>query len=150
MTSAPSSPPNALHPDQRDVRSDVALELIFEALSKGHPQTMIAHGRSMGESLPSGSEVLLAPMGELRLGQVIAIYEPHERFLIHRVVGIRRDGFFLLKGDANPGPDGWFPPTTIRANVYAYKWNARWTHPTYSPPPRVPLWTRLARRLWQK
>ena len=146
MTTASSSLLDALLQDHSDVRSDVALELIFEALSKGHPQTMIAHGHSMGASLPSGSQVLLTPAREIRLGQVIALFEPHQPFLIHRVVGLRRDGAFLLKGDANPEPDGWFSPQAMRAGVYAYKWDNRWKHPTYTPLPPVSMWLRMQRK----
>jgi hypothetical protein len=128
---------------REDLFANASLELLFEALENGHSQRIIAHGKSMGAHLPSGSEVLLVPATTLRLGQVIAVAGPDQRFMIHRVVGLRENGSFLLKGDANPRPDDWFPPDTSYAGVYAYRHGGSWKHPGYGPLPQISLWVRL-------
>jgi hypothetical protein len=135
---------------REDLFANASLELLFEALENGHPQRMIAHGNSMGAHLPSGSEVLLVPATSLRLGQVIAVAGPDQRFMIHRVVGLRQDGSFLLKGDANPKPDGWFPPETPYAGIYGYRHGGSWKHPGYGPLPHLSWWSPAKRIIMEE
>jgi hypothetical protein len=150
MTKAGDQKNGARIPHGRDAFEIASLELLFEALNNGHPQIIIAHGNSMGAHLPSGAQVWLVPTCTMRLGQVVAVADLEGQFLVHRVVGLRTDGSFLLKGDANPKPDGWFPPETPYAGVYAYRTGDAWKPPGYGPLPSFSFWHRAKRRLLER
>lgn len=88
---------------------EAKLELVLEALRRGHIQKMVARGRSMSPSIADESTLELRPCSTAPgLGSVVAARSAAGRFVIHRVVGVRSDGARLLKGDNNTEPDGWF------------------------------------------
>lgn len=134
-------------------RNDAALDLLLQALRVG-PQRLRALGGSMWPSIPHGTCVELrrpAPDVPIVLGEVLAVRTPEGRFLIHRVVGLRGDGHFLLKGDHCPGPDGWFAPHCRLAQVGRMERAGAWVEVSRraTPPPRgvSRLWGALRRRL---
>lgn len=148
-------------PPQATARDDVALELLLAALRHG-PQRLRALGGSMWPSIPHGTCVELTRVGTdvpIALGEVLAVRSPEGRFLIHRVVGLRGDGHFLLKGDHCPAPDGWFSPDCRLARVGRMERAGSWVSVSRraAPPPRgmeriaealrrrLPAWRALAR-----
>ena len=93
------------------------LDLILQAVSAGKVQTMVARGTSMGTSVPDGSLVFLSPVKHIALGDIVAVLINAETFVIHRVVGLRRNAY-LTKGDANRGPDPWVTLDQVKAIVH--------------------------------
>jgi phage repressor protein C with HTH and peptisase S24 domain len=93
---------------------DAKLSLFLEALRTGHPQTMVAHGRSMEPAIRDGTRLVLTlPTRPPKLGDVVAVVLGGT-LVIHRVVGVR-DGAILLMGDAHSVPDGWVQATEVVA-----------------------------------
>lgn len=121
----------------------MALELLLDAVARGHPQTLVARGWSMSPAIPDGTVVeLRAPEGPIVLGMVVAVTEP--RLLLHRVVGLRSDGAVLLLGDTERRPDGWYRPAQVRA-VVARLSRGEWIPVPPRQPPSRPKGSRLAR-----
>jgi signal peptidase I len=93
---------------------DIELSLFLEALETGHPQTMVARGRSMHPAIPDGSRIVLTlPVRPVRLGDVVAVVL-RGALVVHRVVGIRGDEV-LCMGDAHTVPDGWIQAGEVAA-----------------------------------
>lgn len=72
-------------------------DLVFELGTEGES------GRPF---LVSGDSVWVEPGTSLHLGDY-GIFFSGERFVCHRVIGIRRNGDYRFKGDANAWCDGW-------------------------------------------
>lgn len=108
--------------------ADAALELVLEALERGHPQRMRALGSSMWPAIPGGAWVELSPKGAAPLEplEVVALSSRSGRFLIHRVRGVRADGAVLLMGDHCPAPDGWFSADEVMARVLRMDTGSGW------------------------
>lgn len=132
--------------------ADPTLDLLLEALAHG-PQRMRALGGSMWPTIPHGTLVELhLPAGRAlpTPGEVVAVRTAAHRFFIHRVVGLRNDGYFLLKGDNCPGPDGWMHPREWVATVPRMEIEGDWrpVPRTIAPPP--PLFTRAKAAFWRR
>jgi signal peptidase I len=99
-------------------QADPRLALLLQAMDRGHPQTLVAQGRSMLPALPPGSRVRLSAIRrDPVLGDVVAAWLGDAGFCIHRVVGVRSGPAWLLKGDNNPRPDGWVTRADLLAHV---------------------------------
>lgn len=124
------------------------LDLLLEALPHA-PQRMRALGGSMWPTIPGGTLLELHPPAPTspELGTLVAVRPGDGRFLIHRVVGLRPDGAFLLKGDNCPAPDGWFSPDDIVARVTRMDDGAGWREVPRAKAPVPPLSRRALRRL---
>jgi hypothetical protein len=137
-------------------RAQAAVELVVDVLRRGRAQFVIARGGSMTAAIRDGARVGLAPLRDRRgrvvrrpkLGEVVAVASPRVGFVVHRVVGVDSAGRLLVKGDANPAPDGWFDLEEIAA--IADDVDGAPVSPPRSPPPR---WRRglmrLAALLWR-
>ena len=131
---------------------DSTLELLLEALEHG-PQRLRALGGSMWPTIPHGTLVELHPPdteSPPEPGQVIAVFTHDQRFLIHRVVGLRNDGHFLLKGDSCPGPDGWIHPSEWVATVPRMEINGCWQAVPRTIAPKPPFFTRAKAAFWRR
>lgn len=96
---------------------DVQLELVVEALERGHQVEIVVTGTSMLPSIPSGSRIRLSPPRAISLGDICAATIDKRTFVVHRVVGLRCGGWVLTKGDSNRGPDPWIQEEQIVAHV---------------------------------
>lgn len=130
-------------------RDAVALELVVEVLRRGHAQSIVARGGSMTPAIVDGARLTLAPLTPaarrahpLALGDVVAVATPRVGLVVHRVVGVDSAGRVLVKGDANPSPDGWFERAALVARVVDVDGG-----PVSPPLPFPPRWRRGFRRL---
>ena len=126
-------------------RDAATLDLVLEVLRNGHDTSFVAKGGSMTAAIPHGSRITLAPTGKghsLALGDVVAVSTPRVGLVVHRIIGLDSAGNLLIKGDACPGPDGWFRPKDIVGRVVDVE--GRPVPPPTPPPPR---WRRAIRRL---
>ena len=82
--------------------------LWVEALDGGWsgPLRLRVRGRSMWPSLRPGDQVTVEPisLGSLRAGDWVVVRE-REGLILHRFLGLTRDGFLLTKGDGLRRPD---------------------------------------------
>ena len=131
---------------------DPTLELLLEALEHG-PQRLRALGGSMWPTIPHGTLVELHrpdTQSPPQPGQVVAVLTHDQRFLIHRVIGLRNDGHFLLKGDSCPGPDGWIHPSEWVATVPRMEINGSWQPIPRTISPKPPFFTRAKAAFWRR
>jgi hypothetical protein len=131
---------------------DPTLDLVLEALAKA-PQRLRALGGSMWPTIPHGTlvELHLPPhRGLPEPGEVVAVRTKDHRFLIHRVVGLRNDGHFLLKGDNCPGPDGWIHPSEWVATVPRMEISGTWQPVPRRVAPKPPFVHRASTAFWRR
>jgi hypothetical protein len=97
---------------------DAALSLVLETIARGYPARMIARGTSMANAIVDGDTIVLTPKDRAPiLGDVVAVTSGDGRFFVHRVIGLRTDGAFLVAGDTTRAPDGWFLTGDVNAFV---------------------------------
>jgi len=104
----------------RPLDDDPALDLVRATIARGHTARFVARGGSMREAIVDGTVLVWAPLTRaVALGDVLAVVDDAGRLLVHRAIGVRTDGAFLLSGDANRAPDGWFTRDDVLAIVTA-------------------------------
>lgn len=127
---------------------DPALDLVRATIARGHTARVVARGGSMRDAIVDGTVLLLAPLARaVALGDVLAVVDEKGRLLIHRAIGVRADGAFLLSGDANSAPDGWFTRDAVLAIVTAAvdERGVERAITTPRPPKKEPLGAKLRR-----
>jgi len=80
------------------------IPLLKEQLENGKAVTFIPQGKSMEPMLKGGKDVVMLkkPQGRLRLFDVSLYYRREtDRYVIHRVVGFKPDGSYVMCGDNN-------------------------------------------------
>lgn len=87
----------------------LVLARIRAQLSAGETPSFVATGHSMWPTIRDGDTVAIAPLPPAgpRLGDIVLAVTPGG-LVLHRVIALS-PGRALLKGDANPRPDGWCP-----------------------------------------
>lgn len=87
---------------------------------RGGPVRIAGLGGSMRPFIRSEDTVVLVPLGEarLRLGDVVLLDAGRRGLMLHRVVRVEGDRY-LIKGDGNPVPDGWFGREAVLARAVA-------------------------------
>ena len=89
------------------------MPVIHAALKRSQNVRMIVNGNSMLPFLYDGDEVELEPMHSLPVpGDLVLVQCPEERYVLHRVVRLESDGFFL-RGDAQTHCEGPFMHSDI-------------------------------------
>lgn len=89
----------------------IALLLIFSKIPlPGNYKVMVVLSGSMEPAIKTGSIVLVKPVREYKVGDVISYYDPSNRakVITHRILKIEKTGegnFYQTKGDANDAPD---------------------------------------------
>ena len=90
------------------------MPLIDAALKRGQHVRLTVNGMSMCPFLCDHDTVELAPPSALRLGDLVLAGaqgpEIRERWKLHRVVRLHRDGSFTLRGDNRSEKEGPFSP----------------------------------------
>lgn len=93
------------------------MPVIHAALKRGQNVQMTANGCSMLPFLYDGDVVELEPMRFLPgPGDVVLVQCSEERYVLHRVVRLEGDGFFL-RGDAQANCEGPFKCSDILGRV---------------------------------
>lgn len=78
--------------------------LLKEQLDQGKTVTFIPQGKSMEPMLKGGKDVVMLkkPRGRLHLFDVALYYRKEtDRYVVHRVVGFKSDGSYIMCGDNN-------------------------------------------------
>jgi len=88
----------------------IALLLVFSAIPiPGNFKTMIVTGGSMEPAIKMGSIVVVKPVEDYKINDVITFQGRGERdFTTHRIVEMRVEGgrpIYITQGDANNAPD---------------------------------------------
>ncbi|MBN1665697.1 MAG: S24/S26 family peptidase [Anaerolineales bacterium] len=98
--------------------------LAGDLLGRGHHLRFQAEGASMAPFIQAGDRLEVAPWPpeRVRRGMVLLARLGDGRLVAHRVLRCRRDQsglVFLLRGDANPCPDGWLGAAELLGRVIA-------------------------------
>jgi len=117
------------------------IPLLKEQLENGKAVTFIPQGKSMEPMLKGGKDVVMLkkPQGRLRLFDVSLYYRREtDRYVIHRVVGFKPDGSYVMCGDKADE----FPITiienpvesieVIHNGILLYEGYGCWYHPDYN------------------
>ncbi len=92
--------------------------LAVEVLERSGSLRLQLRGESMLPTLWPGDEVDIVPCSpeEIRRGEVLLVFRGN-RFLLHRVWRILRNGDVVTRGDAVPGPDPAVPAQAIVGKI---------------------------------
>ncbi|NIN66981.1 MAG: signal peptidase I, partial [Anaerolineae bacterium] len=109
-------------------------ELSVELLRAGHDLRFEARGRSMHPLVRDGDILLVRPAGhgELAVGDIVLYRSPRRGIVVHRVVGIRRDGHervLSVKGDAARHPDSAVLESHVAGKIVAIERSGRLIDP---------------------
>jgi signal peptidase I len=121
-------------------------EFLRAILKRGVSFRFQARGSSMQPFIRDGDVVTVSPgpVGEMRLGDVVAFCHPNTgRLVVHRLVG-RRPGGYLLRGDNALEEDGLIPPEKVLGLVTQVERRGRKVRLGQGPERRLLAW--LARR----
>ena len=116
---------------------------VSPAITAGETAVFTVTGGSMLPFLGGGRDRVVihaVDYSSLRRGDIVLVKAAEDRYLLHRVIQIKNDGF-VTRGDWNPSDDGEFPPEALFARVISVLRKGR-TIDTSSP-----LW-RAAGMLW--
>lgn len=104
----------------------MSLDLLEELLGRGLRATVRARGGSMWPALRDGDVLTLQPLPPSRASghRAVLAVRCGDALVIHRAVARRGDAV-VLRGDANPAPDGAFPLTAILGEVVAVRRDGR-------------------------
>lgn len=86
----------------RTVDTKEYLDMVCDLLAQGKTQVPVpVAGSSMMPFLHPGDTVFLdLPGGKLRVGDIPLFTRPDGRYILHRIVEVRKDGSFVMLGDA--------------------------------------------------
>jgi len=94
-------------------------ELMRAVLEKKRPFRFRAKGMSMFPFLKEGDQVTFVSVEprKIQIGDIVAFIHPEsKKFTVHRVIK-KAGNQLLIKGDHNPGPDGFIPEADILGSV---------------------------------
>lgn len=100
------------------------MPVIRAALERGQRVRMTVTGSSMLPFLRDGDVVELEPAPAPRLGDMVLVQCPEERNVLHRVVRVDGDAFFL-RGDAQRHCEGPFTSDAVLGRVTTVWRNGR-------------------------
>ena len=101
------------------------MPVICAALERDQRVRMTVNGSSMLPFLHDGDVVELGPIHSLlRMGDVVLLQCSEERYVLHRVVRIEGDGFFL-RGDTQQHCQGPFTQSDVLGKVIVSYRNGR-------------------------
>lgn len=108
-------------------RADVEVGIV-ERIPEGKEWRIQCRGVSMLPTIPSSATCVCRKQKDYEVGDIVnvavtedtcGVYDPVSSLVAHRIVA--RDGnMFLLQGDNNPVPDGWYPRERILCKVVGY------------------------------
>lgn len=102
----------------RTVDTKAFLDAVCQMLREGAECVPVpVTGISMTPFLYPGDTVYLSlPEGELKKGDIVLYVRPGERYILHRIVKVKKDGSFLILGDGQLEKEPVLPQQ-IRAKV---------------------------------
>lgn len=97
-------------------------ELSRQVLNAGHDLRFRARGASMYPMVRDGDVLQVRPvgLGEIELGDIVLYRSPRKGMVVHRVVGVRRDGqecVLSIRGDAAKRPDPSVPESQVMGKI---------------------------------
>jgi signal peptidase I len=109
-------------------------ELSIEVLKAGHDLRFEARGWSMRPLVRDGDVLLVRPAGngEIAVADIVLYRSPRRGIVVHRVVGIRRDGHervLSVKGDAARRPDPAVLESHVAGKIVAIERSGRSINP---------------------
>jgi len=129
----------------------VLSELLKAVLDKGGEFRFRANGLSMSPFIRHRDIITVSsvPEGTLRIGDIVAfLRSDKQRFAVHRVEKIERDGVFI-KGDNTAESDGLIPMVNILGRVSSVERNGKQVALGLGPERRlIPFLTRPGLRPW--
>ncbi len=94
---------------------------IAEVLEKGGTFLLYPNGRSMLPTIRPGKDaVYLSTPSQLRKGEMILYRRQNGSFVLHRIVAIKEDGTYVLRGDNQYYDENGIFPSQIIAVVRRY------------------------------
>lgn len=86
----------------RTLDTNVFLDAVCQMLLEGAERVPVpVTGTSMTPFLYPGDTVYLSlPEGELKKGDIVLYVRPGGRYILHRIVKVKKDGSFLMLGDS--------------------------------------------------
>lgn len=138
----------------KSIKLEELLPLMREQLDNGKTVSFVPRGNSMRPMLGDGTDmvILKKPDGRLRLFDVAFYYRREtDSYVIHRVVGFRKDGSYVMLGDNNVTKEYNILPEDIIAVVKAFYHKGKMyevTHPIYKIYCDVWFYLRPLRRIY--
>lgn len=80
--------------------------------------TLFVYSGSMSPTIKAGDVILISPPPLLPAPGSIVTLLVNDNLVTHRVIGLRPDGKFITKGDANIAPDEWGSARVSLVGVY--------------------------------
>jgi hypothetical protein len=133
-----SATPLYTSPPARELRAEVWLPLLQDALAQHGRFVFPLRGNSMRPTLPAECEIEVVPLASApRPGQLI-VFAVGDSLIAHRFVA-RRAGFWIAQGDNRRGPDYPLRPEQVLGTVAAARLGGRrvWPRPGES------IWARF-------
>lgn len=95
------------------------LDMVCHLLRQGETSVAVpVTGRSMCPFLyPGDTAYLDLPDKKLKKGDIVLFTRPNGQYILHRIVGVREDGGYLLLGDGQLVPEPVMDPSRICARV---------------------------------
>ncbi len=82
------------------IRLEDSIEFICELLDSGKEVAFVTNGTSMVPMLRDGTDcVYLVKKENPERGDVLFFRRPDGQFILHRIIGIKRDGSYVIRGD---------------------------------------------------
>ena len=124
-------PPAARAPDCRMIDNEVYIGLLRELIRGGQEVSLLIAGGSMTPFLIHRRDrVILSPItAPLRRGDVVMYQRRNGQYVLHRIVGCRKDGTFVLCGDAQTVREYGIRAEQIFARVTAAERKGKWIRP---------------------
>jgi len=87
----------------------IVLAVVVVALIsvRTHTRMFVVKSGSMTPTIQVDDAVLVKPQAVYRPGDIISFTSHHGNVVTHRIIGVKSDGSFMTKGDANAAADQW-------------------------------------------
>ena len=95
----------------RTVDTNVYLDAVCQMLREGAESVPVpVTGTSMTPFLYPGDTVYLnLPKGQLKKGDIVLYVRPGGRYILHRIVTVKKDGSFIMLGDSQTAREPVMP-----------------------------------------
>ncbi len=113
------TPPYAQTGGSHTLSGSALAEMAREILAQGHSFRFLAPGTSMSPFIRNGDVVTIVPFDTAACvpGDIVAFVQPENgRLIVHRIIDVADDRC-RIKGDNNPGDDGFLSSDAIIGTV---------------------------------
>ena len=119
------------NPELRIIDNEVYIGMLRDLIRDGQEVSLLISGGSMTPFLIHlRDRVILAPVSTpLRLGDIVMYQRQNGQYVMHRIVGCRKDGTYVLCGDAQTVREYGIRAEQIFARVSAAERKGKWIRP---------------------